>query len=251
MSPRRRETLAGLPHLLRVLASLPSPDTVVTALLEGPLHGRGVRTLRLWAVDGGDLVAVAGRGHTTEEDARYAILPGALDLAIWHAVRTGQPVIAPGIEHRTTAFGTIDEEFWAGVLQRTSAVAVVRAPLTVGPAGVGALGMIVDRAWPDDAADLLAAIGAALGLWLTNPASGCAAAVAATRARAGEAHLTFTARQRRVLALVLDGWSTPAIALELGQSESTIKSDLAAAMRAVRSSDRVEAAQRARDLGLL
>ena len=250
MSPRRRETLAGLPHLLRVLASLPSPDTVVTALLDGPLHGRGVRTLRMWAVDGDDLVAVAGHGHTPEEEARYAILPGALDLAIWHAVRTGQQVIAPGIEHRTTSFGTIDEEFWAGVLQRTSAVAVVRAPLTVGPAGVGALGIIVDRAWPDDA-DLLAAIGAALGLWLTNPASGCAAVIAATRARAGEAHLTFTERQRRVLTLILDGWSTPAIAHELGQSESTIKADLAAAMRAVRSSDRMEAAQRARDLGLL
>lgn len=253
MSPTRTPPLGALPAFLRLLAAFPSAETVMSGLVSGPLAPYGVRTCRLWTLHDGDLVAVVGHGHTPEESDRYAVLPGELDLALWRAVRSGEPVVTGGQEHPSSDFGSIDGQFWARVLARVDARSVVRAPLMLGARPVGAMGFITDRAWPDDAMarGVLAALTSALGLWMSNPRSGAEALAAATRARAPQQSLAFTPRQREILLLVETGASNPQIAALLQVSVSLVKQDLQAAMRALSAQRRADAPVRARKLGLL
>lgn len=253
MSPTRTPPLGALPAFLRLLATFPSAETVMSGLVTGPLAPYGVRTCRIWTLRDSTLVAVVGYGHTPEESNRYAVLPGELDLAIWRAVRSGEPVITGGEEQPSSDFGSIDGQFWARMLTRVDARSVVRAPLRLGAETVGAISAITDRTWPDDAraSDVLAALTSALGLWLTNPRSGTQALSAATLASAPERSLSFTPRQREILLLVESGASNPQIAMLLRVSVSSVKQDLQAAMRALGAQRRVDAPVRARRLGLL
>ena len=253
MSPTRIPPLGALPGFLRLLAAFPSAQTVMGGLVTGPLAPYGVRTCRIWTVSDGDLVAVVGHGHTPEESDRYAVLPGELDLALWRAVRSGEPVITGGEEQPSSDFGSIDGRFWAGVLARVEARSVVRAPLRLGAESVGAMGFITDRTWPDDqhAGGVLSALTSALGLWITNPRSGADGLAAATRAQAPQQSLAFSPRQREILLLVESGASNPQIALLLRVSVSSVKQDLQAAMRALGAQRRADAPARARRLGLL
>lgn len=253
MSQTRTPSLRALPAFLRLLATFPSAETVMAGLVSGPLARFGVRTCSIWVIRDGDLVAVASHGHTAAEVDRYAVLPGELDLALWRAVRDGRPIVTAGEEHPSAEFGSVDGQFWGRVLERVAAQSVVRAPLLLGRSPVGALGLITDQPWPDDSAavDMLAALGSALGLWLTNPRSGADALAAETLARTPSLSLAFTPRQREILLLVESGSSNPEIARLLRVSVSSVKQDLQAAMRALGTSRRADAPGRARRLGLL
>jgi DNA-binding CsgD family transcriptional regulator len=253
MSPSGTPTLGALPAFLRLLATFPSAETVMTGLISGPLAPYGVRTCRIWVIHDGSLVAVVGHGHTPAESDRYAVLPGELDLALWRAVHSGEPVITGGEEHPSTDFGSIDRQFWARLLARVDATSVVRAPLMLGPEPVGAIGFITDQPWPDGAhaSAVLASLTSSLALWLSNPRSGGDALAASTLARAPQMSFAFTPRQREILLLVESGSSNPEIALALRVSVSAVKQDLQSVMRALGTNRRAEAPTRARRLGLL
>lgn len=253
MSPSGTPTLGALPAFLRLLATFPTAETVMAGLVSGPLAPFGVRTCRVWVIRDGSLVAVVGHGHTPAESDRYAVLPGELDLALWRAVHSGEPVVTGGEEHPSTDFGSIDGQFWARVLTRVDAKSVVRAPLMLGSEPVGAIGFITDQPWPDGAhaSAVLASLTSSLALWLSNPRSGADALAASTLARAPQMSFAFTARQRQILLLVESGSSNPEIALLLQVSVSSVKQDLQAVMRAMGTSSRVDAAARARRLDLL
>jgi len=253
MSSTRIPPLGAMPAFLRLLATFPDAETVMDGLVSGPLAAYGVRTCRIWTLRDGNLVAVVGHGHTPEESDRYAVLPGELDLAVWRAVRSGGPLITDGEEQPSSDFGSIDGQFWARVLARVDARAVIRAPLRLGSQAVGAIGFITDRPWPDDAAatGALDALTSALGLWITNPRSGADGLAAATLAQAPQDTLAFTPRQREILLLVESGASNPQIAVLLRVSVSSVKQDLQSAMRALGAQRRADAPARARRLGLL
>lgn len=243
--------LRGLPQFLTFLTTYPEAQQVVSSLRTGVLSSVGARTATLWSLMDGDLVMVAQDGHTRDEADRYSVLPGNLDLLMWRAIRSGEALVTDENDTVMSQFSSVDEESWSRTLARVHTVSVVRAPLMHCGQPVGALGLLVDQVWNDDAAALLEVVASMLGLWLTSPDSGAREAATANRTRATSFRLAFTDRQKQVLHLVEQDASTPEIAIALNQSESTIKQDLQQVMRALNTRNRAIAAARARELGLI
>ena len=246
-------TLGGLPGFLRVLTTYPSPDAAMAALVDGPMSRYHAGAARFWMFDGADLLHAGGHGWAPEETARYAILDPAVPFVLWEAVRARRIVTTDSHAPRQTDLDVVDEAFRRSLVESRSLAAIVRAPLVLDDAVVGAIGIALTRPWPDnaEARALVTAVTSALALWATTPSAGVAAAVAATRARARSVELVLSDRERDILRLAEARVPTSAIARTLQVSESTVKSELQDAMRALGTSDRVEAAARARALGLL
>jgi DNA-binding NarL/FixJ family response regulator len=92
---------------------------------------------------------------------------------------------------------------------------------------------------------------AAVGMHLTSGDETAPAASVTGGLREEDAGLTkLTARQRQVLALISRGLSNKRIARALGLSEFTVKAHVAAILRVLGVGNRVEAAARARRMGL-
>ena len=247
-----RTTLAALPQFVRFLGTFPAPLQVVEALFRGPLAHVGARAGNLWELrdDGSLLVSLGAFGSTRAEIDRYGTVPLDVDIAITNAVRERTVVIDEAQEFGQRYVGGVDDELWSDLLARVGGVSLVSAPIMHAGEPVGGLGFITDRHWSaiEYGTELVDALTAALGLWLTHPKAGLAhTGPPASR----EWSLAFTPRQREVLRRVELGESTAQMAQDLGVSESSVKADLQAAMRALRTSDRRQAAERARLLGLL
>jgi DNA-binding CsgD family transcriptional regulator len=247
-----RATVGGLPQFLRYLGTFPAPKDMLEALHAGPLSPYGAKVIMLWQVRDDRLVALASVGHTRAEVDRYATLPLSLGLRVTEAVRTAHVIVDADVSTSTLAARQmLDDDLRDAILSRSNAASVLRVPLLHGGASVGALGIVVDRPWPDDVESgvLLDTVALALGLWVTNPRVGVSGS--AHRQLVRDWSLSFTDRQREILRLVEQGQSNPAIAAHLNVSASSVKQDLQRCMRALRSDDRMAAAARARELGLL
>ena len=246
-----KPTLAGIPQFVRYLSAFPPAARVAEAAVRGPLSHVGARTLFLWQLrEGGILAAVGAFGHTAEELGRYAQVPLAVDGLSARAVNSLTTVVGDLSSTDMSALSRLDDAMLQGLITRTASRFGVNVPIIHAGRAVGAYGLSADATWtPDgDTPVILEAVASALAIWMTHPRS------EVSRAEVGgsqEWSLVFTARQREVLRLVDADLSTPAIAATLGVSESSVKADLQRAMRALRTSDRHEAFLRARTLGLL
>lgn len=246
-----RPTLAGIPQFVRYLSAFPPASRVVEAALRGPLSHVGGRTLFLWQVrDGGILSAVGAYGHTAEEIGRYAHVPLSIDGLTARAVNARAAVVEDLTSPDLSPLSRLDDTMLQGLISRTESRYAVNVPVIHAGEVVGAYGVSADQGWESaaNAAVILDAVASALAVWMTHPRSEVG------RVELSGPHdwsLVFTERQKEALRLVEAGQSTAAIASSLGVSESSIKADLQQAMRALRTSDRREAAHRARSLGLL
>ena len=246
-----KPTLAGIPQFVRYLSAFPPASRVVEAAVRGPLAHVGGRTLFLWQVRDGDiLTAVGAYGQTPEEISRYANVPLSIDGLSARAVRSATTVVQDLSATDVSRLSRLDDDMLQGLIARTGARYAVNVPVIHAGDVVGAYGVSVDQTW--DATEIapliLDAVASTLATWMTHPRS------EVSRVEIAGPHdwsLAFTARQQEALRLVDAGMSTPSIATSLGVSESSIKADLQQAMRALRTSDRREAARRARSLGLL
>jgi DNA-binding CsgD family transcriptional regulator len=246
-----KPTLAGVPQLLRYLGTFPAPGDVVEALRRGPLGQCGAQAVALAVVTPTrELMNIATIGFTREEDDRYRVFPLTLEAPGTRAVATRRIEYADAEAFPAELMGGLDEQLWREMGARLGLVSIVSAPILYEGGVIGTVASFLDRRWQEDSpeTDVITAVAASLALWMSHPRSGVSTiGVPAVR----EWSLAFTERQRAVLRLVEAGRSNPAIALELGTSESTVKADLQQAMRALRTSDRREAATRARALGLV
>lgn len=244
-------TLAGVPSWIRYLSTFPTADRVVDALACGPLARCGARTALLWQLRGEEaLVAVGAFGHTADELGRYGSVPLVVDSLATRAARAGS-IQVDGIAPRAhSTLSTIDAAMLDLLVERTGATVAVNVPIVHAGRVVGAFGFASDRAWDPHGHErvVVGAVASALATWMTHPRSAVGSAAVTT---SRDWSLDFSERQREVLRRVDDGLSTTAIAKLLGVSDSSIKADLRRAMRALRTSDRREAARRAQSLGLL
>lgn len=246
-------TLGGLPQFLRLLATDPTPEAVMAALVAGPMSAWGGTAARFWLLDVGDLVHVGSSGYLSDEIDRYRILTPDLPFRVWKAVRERAIVATDADEARDTALEVVDRDYRTAMLERAAVECVVRSPLLQDGDAIGAVAVALRNPWPTDpdAAATLRGVAAALALWASGPNSRAQRVIADSRARARSIALVFSDRERDILRLVEARATTPAIAHALRVSESTVKAELQAAMRALSTNDRREAAARARALGLL
>jgi len=244
-------TMASLPQFVRYLATFPPPQKVVEALIAGPLAQLGARSALLSELreHEGVLVTLGATGLSAEEEERYGVIPVEVRLPVTVALESRSVVVSEIADFGPEYVGGFDAEISERIVDRWGDVRLVSAPILHADRIVGALGFITAQPWDDGPVQrtVVDTLTAALGVWMTHPQAGLDHATPPPR----EWSLAFSARTREVLRQVEAGEATPAIAASLGVSESSIKADLQAAMKALRTSDRHEAAERARLLGLL
>jgi DNA-binding CsgD family transcriptional regulator len=157
------------------------------------------------------------------------------------------------IEQVTTHFEIlqVDEALWQGFMDRFGIGQVISAPIVLQGTVIGAFGGITrsKRQWTSLDFAALDGISSALGLWMTHPDSPSPRTDRLQRSGGGVLHLTK--RQEQILRLVEEGKSNSSIARALGFSSSTIKQEVQRVMRSTGTTDRLDAAARARSLGLL
>lgn len=243
---------AGLPQFLRFLANLPDPDKVARALLLGPMSTFDTGAVSITQVRGEALELNGTAGYTPGEVDGYWRVPLSVPTPFSRCAREAE-VIIDEIEDVTTRFDAlrVDEGLWQGFMERLGVGQVISAPIVFQGTVIGAFGGITrsKRQWDSLDFALLDGISSALGLWMTHPDTPTARTDRLLRRNAGILHVTQ--RQQQILRLVEVGKSNTAIALALGYSVSTIKQELQKVMRNMGVSDRVDAANRARSLGLI
>lgn len=243
---------AGLPQFLRFLSTLPTPDNVARALLMGPMSTFDTAAVSITQVRGEALELNGTSGYTPGEVDGYWSVPLSVPTPFSRCVREAE-VIIDEIEEVTTRFEAlrVDEGLWQGFMNRLGIGQVISAPIVFQGTVIGAFGGITrsKRTWNSLDFALLDGISSALGLWMTHPDTPSSRTDRLQRRDAGILHVTQ--RQQEILRLVELGKSNTAIALALGYSVSTIKQELQRVMRSMGVSDRSDAADRARSLGLL
>ena len=259
------DSLLGLPVFLSYLGNFPDAQSVVEALLLGPLQRFPARGSAMWVLDGSVLRVVASQGHAPEEVMRWA----TIDLNV--------PAPAAACA-RTNAIQVVTREYllegWAEAMQlpegseSVDAVLfgldrsidgggggggdIVSVPLTVNGAAIGVLGFMVNEHvdWqPIDLAELRA-LSSALGLWLDSPSTPRPTPWA-PGPNPTYISMALTGRQKAILRLVEEGRSNAFIATKLGYSTSTIKQELQRITLALDVTSRTDAVRRAKAIGLL
>ena len=243
---------AALPQFLRFLANLPEPDNVARALLMGPMSIFDTAAVSVTQVQDGALELHGTCGYTPGEVDGYWRVPLSVPTPFSRCVREAE-VIIDEIEEVTTRFEAlrVDEGLWEGFIARFGVGQVISAPIIFQGTVIGAFGGITrsKRQWTSLDFAVLDGLSSALGLWMTHQDT---PSVRTDRlVRRDTAILHLTSRQQQILRLVEVGKSNSSISLALGYSVSTIKQELQRAMRSMGVSDRIDAAARARSLGLL
>lgn len=242
----------GLPQFLRFLANLPAPDNVARALLLGPMSLFDTGAVSITQVRDEALELNGTYGYTPGEVDGYWRVPLSIPTPFSRCVREAEAIVDE-IEEVTTRFEAlrVDGNLWQGFMDRFGVGQVISAPIVFQGTVIGAFGGITrsKRQWNSLDFALLDGISSALGLWMTHQDTPTARTDRLLRRDTGVLHVTQ--RQQQILRLVEVGKSNTAIALALGYSVSTIKQELQRVMRNMGVSDRADAAERARSLGLL
>lgn len=241
--------LAPLTLLLRTLARSPHPDAVAAALVDGPGTLCGAQAAAVLVARPPSLVVYGLHGYTEAEVAGLAAIPIDGDYPLSRCYREGEPLIEPTdlVAERYAGMRRPGTR-WVHVQERLPGGTTISSPITVGGRTVGAFSLTCmgAHAWTTLHTAALHATSAALGLWLTHPDAGLPQDPVD-----GLEPVTLTDRQRTILAGVAAGRTNAAIAVALGQSESTVKQELRRAMAALKAGSRGVAAERAAALGLI
>jgi DNA-binding CsgD family transcriptional regulator len=244
------DALMGLPAFLQLLSDRPNPNAIISVLLAGPLADFDARAGILLQADDASLALIGAVGYGPADVAGFETIPIADDLPICLAYREAEVIVTPALEALTqyTGFGD-NSDRWSDMRARMPLGSIVAAPAVSEGVAVGAYGFTcaVEREWSSLDIALLDAVSSALGIWMAHPDSGFATGVG----RAPVCVPALTPRQCDILALVQCGWTNAEIGGQLGYSESTVKQEVQRATRILDASDRMAAARRARELGLL
>ncbi len=248
---RARHELS-LPQYLAVLAAFPAPAEALGALLAGPLARFGAIAGYLWIEQDGVLESIATVGTDEALDALYLRIPLNADLPAPATYLASEVIIVdlPQPAGQFTALAA-HSAAWDGFTPDGRFASLLHAPVVSRGLSLGVVGVACAEHVSLDTLDIafLDGLGSALGMWLTHPSTPLEVRPHAPHGT--EAIGTLTERQVHVLQQVLAGRSNAAIASRLGCSVSTVKQDVQRAQRALHAADRISAAERAWELGLL
>ena len=249
---RKGPWASGLLSLLNTLGQNPEPVAVAAELLDGPLRSFDAVAIFVALVRDDHLETIAAQGFEESVVEHFRTISLNNDFPITRSVRENEVIVASadGLFTDYPDLGR-DEVYLETLHSRVAFGSIVSAPIVLRGLAIGAYTFTcnADRAWHTLEIAILDAISSALGLWMTHPATpGLGHSLRGTDAASAG---MLTDRQRRILSLVHHGRSTQAIARDLGVSESTVKQDLARAIRQIGARSRVEAAHMALAKGLL
>lgn len=243
-----RPTFSGF---LQFLATFPGPDAVTRATSHGPLAQFGCRSASLWLHNNiNELVCVGGYGLEPYEFERYERISLTVSTPLTESFITSATIVLP-LSEFVTRYPALafDEDYWDKALEINGDGDTGQIPIIVNGVPIGAFSFLCDRlnVWNPRSSAVLDGLAAALGLWMSNPASKIIGAPV------NELHdgLSLTPRQIEILELVGQGKSNAYISARLGFSQSTVKQELQRVMKRLRVNDRAAAVARASELQLI
>lgn len=212
---------AGMPALVDLLSSRPSPADALRGFIDGPGAHLGMPAGVLVRARGSEVLVLARHGHASATLAPTDLMTRTDTWPVCRAVAQAE-TIADDPSHLAT-------------------------PIISRGRAVGGLALARPSGQPLTSADIavLEGAGAAVGLWLTHPDAG---AQPETPERPAP---DLTARQLAILRMVAEGRTNAAIGTALGYSPSTIKQELRRLGRALDAGDRRTLVERALRLGLV
>jgi DNA-binding CsgD family transcriptional regulator len=247
--------LLGLPQFMQFMSNRPDAQSVVDALLHGPFLHLDASACHIYRYEEpNQLVLYGGRGLEESLMARCSmghldvstpLTDAFLNLDVELLALSKMLEVYPYIR-------MIDEVLWQPFIEGAGDQMLLCAPIVMNGVAVGAYSVFLPEDYRLTGSDcaLFAGIGALLGLWMTHM----------LQIRVLERmHFDFeeaqpaqlTDRQCAILALVEEGRSIGSITRMLGYSQSTIRQELQRVMKALRVTNRMEAATKARQLGVL
>lgn len=240
---------SSLAAFLRMLADDPTPDAVAEALANGPLAPFGSTLVALGLVDTDRQVLAMQGLHGADGQVRhtYAAIPLDADMPATKCYRTNTVITAPAARMAqdyplTAKFAErpfpSEATIWAFPLRYRSAVIAVLGLELSGPAAV-----------PGAVRSAIATLSGPLASWAALRIRAEAPSDVSWTQRRPRS-LSFTDRQRRIIALVRQGLTNAQIAEEIGYSLATVKAELARLSALLGAADRHDLATRAARAGL-
>jgi DNA-binding CsgD family transcriptional regulator len=247
------ENLLPKPQFTIFLSAFPHPATVPRALTVGPLSNFSAEGCFLAFPHGTDCLRTMGAvGFTDEEMDRYSLVPLSIAAPMTESFLQSDVVILPFAEMWDRyEVVRIDQELWDALGERFGDGDVVHAPIRAQGVTLGVVGFYTTetRRWDAKDIEFIHGVCASLGIWATHPLSGVQ--TPEIWRPVSTTVIALSDRQQEILRLIELGKSNASIAMSLGYSASTVKAEIQRALRALKVNDRVAAAKRARDLGLL
>jgi DNA-binding CsgD family transcriptional regulator len=247
------ENLLPKPQFTIFLSAFPHPATVPRALTLGPWSNFSTGGCFLAFPFETDYLRTMGAvGFTDEEMDRYSVIPLSIAAPMTESFLQSEVVIVPFVDlWDRYEVVRIDKELWDALGERFGDGDVVHAPIRAQGVTLGLVGFYTteSRTWDAKDIEFIQGVCASLGIWATHPLSGVQ--TPEIWRPVSSSVLALTDRQQEILRLIERGKSNASIAMSLGYSASTVKAEIQKALRALKVHDRVAAAKRARDLGLL
>lgn len=248
------DPLLGLPSLLRLLSGHPDGQHLTSALNDGVFSAFDARATVIWLVENRESLSMIGYvGFSDADLERWHRIPLTFDSQMVDVARHGEiyvTAIADFPERYPNA--TFDRDHFQAMTDRLRmqdgdliGIPIIHQGITL---GVVQFTTESPRDWNAHDFSVLTAISSALGLWATHPHSPVSPLY---RSSGAEPMLMFTRRQQDIIALVNEGVGNHQIAAELHVSVSTVKQELQRIMRSTNTTERLSAAMRAVEMGLL
>lgn len=234
------------------VAGEPEPAELINHLTHvtlAPLHPASVCLYRLGPADSGakrrEMLLVAHTGLSPREANRYARIGTDFPLPLTKALARSLP------HHQSLKILTEEHPLFRVPPSLLSQGSLLLFPLQQAGVteGIVACTLPGDIPWNPQTWQNALAIQGLLTMYLQSPGQRWTP-VRITDPDSAGIH-TLTDRQRAILTLVLEGKTTSGISARLGFAESTIKHDVHRAIAALGATTRYEAAERAREFGLL
>lgn len=242
-----------VPQFLMFLAAFPHPATVPRALTLGPLSNFNAQgSFFAFPHHGDHLRTLGGYGFTDDEMNRYSLVPLSISSPLTDVYKSSEMLIL-SFEELWDRYEVVrmDRELWEGMAERFSGGDVVHVPIIAQGTTMGVLGFYTKERhrWDSREIAYVESLGALIGIWATHPLSGVK--TPEIWRPVSDAVISLSERQQVILRLIESGKSNASIAMALGYSPSTVKAEIQKSLRALRVNDRVAAAARARELGIL
>jgi len=239
------------PRFLQFLTTSPSPDEVTLAASRGPLAQFGCTVVSLWSPGAaGELVSIGECGLEGFYAERYSRMSLTVPSGLSEAFINSATIVLPLSEViRQYPALSFDKDYWDRAIEINGDGDLAHVPILANGIPIGVISFLCDRIndWNPRASAVLDGLAAALGLWMSNPASKIVGA------HVNDLHegLSLTPRQIEILDLVQQGKSNTYISARLGFSQSTVKQELQRVMKRLRVNDRAAAVNRASELQLI
>ncbi len=240
----------GLTPFLEYLNTFPSPSELTASMVKGPLATFGARVCDLWIPAGNsEILLLSNDGFEVSKEIYQRI------SLSFHSPLTesfiNSTIIVLQVSQVLEEYPSleVDREYWEDLIETYGDGDLVHVPIFSEGSPIGIYTFLSDQTneWTPDKYSRLAAVAAAVALWMSHQKSG----VLGFDNKSSSSGLWLTPRQAEILHQVRNGKSNGAISAHLGYSESTVKQELHRITKRLRVHSRSDAVKKAEELNLL